>query len=264
MTNPYQAPQAPLSDQSPEPEGQGAPMVEPRILPPGQGAAWFAQAWNLFAVSPGLWMAYALILVGMGIGSGLVPYFGPFVQFLVYPFFFAGVAAGADALRRGRALSLAHLFAGLAHQTRQLLLLGAIYAAVSIAISLVVLSFFRADALQALFHAETMPAEIDPELLLMFLVAMSLNIPLLMAMWFAPILVYLHGMPATLAMRVSFIGCLRNLLPFLIYGIVALLLAFAATLPMLLGWFVLMPVLVLSAYVAYRDIYFEAGAGKVW
>ena len=44
------------------------------------------------------------------------------------------------------------------------------------------------------------------------------------------------------AMKVSFIGCLRNIVPFLIYGVVGIALAIVATIPLLLGWLVLGPV----------------------
>jgi uncharacterized membrane protein len=43
--------------------------------------------------------------------------------------------------------------------------------------------------------------------------------------------------------------------PFLIYGIIMLVLSILATIPLGLGWLVLGPVAVASVYVAYRDIY---------
>lgn len=254
--NPYQAPRTPVEDFQPEP-AQEVLLREPRLVPAGHGAAWYGQCWSLFVVSPGIWMIFAAVLIVMAIGATHVPYIGPLVQFLAYPFFFAGVAAGADAVRRGQPLSLAHLVAGLAHQTRPLLVLGAIYGVASLVISVGALMLLQGSVFQGVSPIAD-PSEISPELLLVLLLAMSVNIPLLMAMWFAPILVYLHGMPPAAAMRLSFYACARNLAAFLVYGMVAFLLAFAATVPMLLGWFVLFPVFVLSAYIAYRDLFFQA------
>ena len=59
------------------------------------------------------------------------------------------------------------------------------------------------------------------------------------------------------AVSQSFRGCLRNMIPFLVYGLVLVPLAIAASLPLMLGWFVVGPVIVASTYAAYRDIYFE-------
>jgi uncharacterized membrane protein len=48
---------------------------------------------------------------------------------------------------------------------------------------------------------------------------------------------------------------LKNILPFLVYGILYLIFAFVASIPLLLGWLVLGPVLIASVYFSYTDIY---------
>jgi uncharacterized membrane protein len=60
------------------------------------------------------------------------------------------------------------------------------------------------------------------------------------------------------AMKESFAGCLKNIMPFLIYGLVALVFAILAAIPFGLGWLLLGPVLIGSVYASYRDIYLEA------
>jgi uncharacterized membrane protein len=94
-----------------------------------------------------------------------------------------------------------------------------------------------------------------PIILLAVLLALALMLPLLMAVWFAPALVVFHDMPATTAMRMSFSGCLKNMVPFLVYGILGFFLAILATLPLAAGWLVLVPMLWGSAYAGYRDIF---------
>ena len=59
------------------------------------------------------------------------------------------------------------------------------------------------------------------------------------------------------AIAQSFRGCLRNIIPFLAYGVILLVLALVASIPLLLGWFVLTPGLIASVHAAFRDIYFE-------
>ena len=78
-----------------------------------------------------------------------------------------------------------------------------------------------------------------------------------MAYWFAPVLIVLHGMSPVEAMKTSFMGCLYNILPFLVYGVVAMVLFFIAMIPLMLGLLVLVPMLIASVYIAYRDIYLQ-------
>jgi uncharacterized membrane protein len=56
-------------------------------------------------------------------------------------------------------------------------------------------------------------------------------------------------------MKASFAGCLRNVVPFLVYGVVGVLLAIVASIPFGLGWFVLLPVTIASLYASYCDIF---------
>jgi uncharacterized membrane protein len=87
------------------------------------------------------------------------------------------------------------------------------------------------------------------------LLMMALLVPLLMTVWLAAPLVMFHEQGTFEAMKGSFMGCLKNILPFLVYGIVMFVLSIVATLPLALGWLVLGPMLVASVYTAYKDIY---------
>jgi uncharacterized membrane protein len=91
--------------------------------------------------------------------------------------------------------------------------------------------------------------------LLVLLVVALLLIPVLMAFWFAPPLVALHGQAPFDALKMSYRGCLRNMGAFLVYGLVALVLCMLAAIPMMLGFLVLGPTLVASLYVACKDIF---------
>jgi uncharacterized membrane protein len=69
--------------------------------------------------------------------------------------------------------------------------------------------------------------------------------------------VVFHGQSAAQAMKASFVACLKNIVPFLVYGVLTFLLAILASIPFGLGWLVLGPVLAGSLYAGYRDIFFE-------
>jgi uncharacterized membrane protein len=92
-------------------------------------------------------------------------------------------------------------------------------------------------------------------ILLAGLVAAAAIVPLVMAYWFAPPLVVFHNLPAVDALKQSFFGCLKNLLPFLLYGVLMLIAAALATLPLLLGWLVLLPVIFATIYTSYRGVF---------
>jgi len=79
----------------------------------------------------------------------------------------------------------------------------------------------------------------------------------MMAVWFAPLLIVFQQQGAIEAMKQSFTGCLRNIVPFLIYGVIGFVLLFVAMLPLGLGLLVVGPVLTASIYTGYRDIYLK-------
>ena len=89
--------------------------------------------------------------------------------------------------------------------------------------------------------ADAMIAGQVPWVILGGLVAVLLSIPLVMAYWFAPTLVAVNGMRAWPAMKLSFRACLWNILPFLVYGIIAILLDVSTILTLGLALFVLLP-----------------------
>ena len=85
----------------------------------------------------------------------------------------------------------------------------------------------------------------------------SLSVPVAMLLWFAPALVALNGIAPVEALKASWRGSLKNIVPFLIYGVVLFILAIVASLPFMLGWLTLGPVMAASIYTSYRDIYFQ-------
>ena len=127
--------------------------------------------------------------------------------------------------------------------------------------------FFGAAIVSSLWHLQDLQELQDPwavasvlgslglAILVGLLVFLLLYLPLVMAVWFAPALVVLRGVAPLEAMRLSFNGCLRNIVPFLLYGLLGIGLAIVATIPLLLGWLVLGPVTIASLYASYCDVY---------
>jgi hypothetical protein len=259
--NPYEAPRAEVADYLP-PESDSVSLADaPQGLPAGRGLEWIKQGWGLFTQNPGLWIGINLVLLGIILAAAMIPIVGFIAQNVLYPVLGAGMMFGCDALWRGKPLRFDHLFAGFSRNSKQLFLLGAIYCGGILAVMLIAfvptIGLVGGMAFMGNGDPDALAAVFGLPILIGLLIYLMLLMPLLMAIWFAPVLVMLNDVPAVDALRMSFFGCLKNILPFLIYGLVGLGLAILATLPLLLGWLVLMPWLVTSNYCAYREIFYR-------
>jgi uncharacterized membrane protein len=246
----------------------GAPALSPRTVDAGRGIAWWSEAWRLFTPAAGVWLLIVILLVILNMVLTLIPLIGHVIGQLLFPIFAGGLMLGCRAVDRGGPLTVGHLFAGFGTRTGPLFIVGLIYTALAVAIALVVfgllLLIFGAAIVSQLWHLQDLQdpwalAGMFGSMLLAIciglLVFLLLYLPLVMAVWFAPSLVVLRGVEPLEAMRLSFNGCLRNFVPFLIYGLVGVGLAIVATIPLLLGWLVLGPVTIASLYTSYCDIY---------
>lgn len=255
-TNPYAAPQARVLD-APEPSPDGSFEPEGQALAAGQGWQWITDAWRIFRAQPGLWIGIALALGLFYIVLGLVPYVGQLATTLITPVIGAGLLLGCKAIDEGGELTFGHILEGFKlPQAGRLLVLGA--ATLVSVILLVVVVFLVAGAGwgMAMMSGQSAPAGMGVTAVLAMLIALGLSVPIYMALWFAPALVTFHDYSPVDALKTSFFACLKNIVPFLIYGVVIMVLAVLAAIPLGLGLLVLMPVIIASVYTAYRDIFF--------
>ena len=176
-----------------------------------------------------------------------------------WPVFVAGPMMASRTIDQDGEPQFAQLFAGFKHRFGPLALLGVISLAITAIIMVVVVAITGVQVLR-LVGPDSSPELIlaaAARIVLAILLMMALLLPLVMATWFAPALIVFHELGALAAMKASFIGCLKNVLPFLLYGVIAIVAGVIASLPFGLGWLVLGPVLTASVYTSYRDIYFE-------
>jgi uncharacterized membrane protein len=89
------------------------------------------------------------------------------------------------------------------------------------------------------------------------LVLLALSVPLMMATWFAPLLIMFDRMSPYAAMRLSFFGCLSNFIPLQIYGISLIILTIISSIPYGLGFFILIPTVFASIYASYKAIFVD-------
>jgi hypothetical protein len=234
-------------------------MMGGRAVEAGRGWTWIADGFGLFKKAPGMWIALVIVLFVILVVLVFIPLLGAVATFLLMPLFLGGLMLGCRALQGGGELELGHLFAGFKEHTGNLIVLGALSIAGWIIVMLPVIAIVGAGAIFGMMRGDAAgAAAMGGSFVLAWLVAMALSIPIYMALWFAPALVVLRGLAPVAAVKESFFGCLKNVVPFLIYGIVLLVLGIVAAIPLGLGWLVLGPVAIASIYVAYRDIYGDA------
>ena len=234
-------------------------MMGGRAVDAGRGWTWIADGFGLFKKAPGMWIALVIVLVVILLVLAFIPLLGAVATFLLMPLFLGGLMLGCRALQGGGELEVGHLFAGFKEHTGNLIVLGALAIAGWVIVMLPVIAIVGAGAIFGMMRGDAAGvAAMGGSFVLAWLVAMALSIPIYMALWFAPALVVLRGLAPVAAVKESFFGCLKNIVPFLIYGIVMLVLGILAAIPLALGWLVLGPVAVASIYVAYRDIYGDA------
>jgi uncharacterized membrane protein len=255
--NPYAAPKAPVADQASRVPGSFTPGG--RTRPAGNGWRWIAEGWRFFLKAPGTWIAIVVFMLLISFAANFIPFIGPIAMMVLTPVFGGGVMLGCRALDEGGELELRHLFAGFQAPLGKLAVLGAVYLALVLAVAVVV-GVITGASLFAMFGggAAQDPAMVGgalATLALGMLVGLALMVPVAMLLWFAPALVALDQVAPADALKASWSGCMKNLVPFLIYGLALFVLAIVASLPLMLGWLALGPVMAASIYTSYRDIY---------
>jgi hypothetical protein len=234
----------------------------PRSNSAGAGVEWIGEGWRLFARAPLMWVVSLLVIFVIAILVNIIPFIGQLAFQVLQPVFAAGYMVACRSLETGEGFEIEHLFAGFRRNLANLIIVGLIFLAGWIVLLLVFAAFAGFGIVMAFMTGnadDVMPAVLASgmSMLLGLLVMLFLMIPLLMAYWFAPALVMLHDMAPVAAMKESFRGCIRNLLPFLIYGFIMLVLCVIAVIPFGLGMLVWFPVAIASTYAAYRTIYTE-------
>ena len=250
------------------------PAPPPRLLPAGEGAAWWGESWRIFCAAPLPWIGMFVVFVVISIALSFVPVIGHAIYVIVTPVFAGGVMLGCHALARGAPLTVGHLFEGFRGPRLQpLLVLGLLSLAVMFAVAVFaagtiflalgaaglgeivrILNTADVATIDYLALAQAVTAA-GPAILLVCLIAITIAFLVAMAYWFAPALVALNGEPPFTALAKSFAASWRNVGAFLLYGLIYIGLAIAASIPLGLGWLVLGPMLAGSCFAGWRTIF---------
>lgn len=230
----------------------------------GQGWQWIVEGFRIFRKQPLTWITLIVVMVLIWLASVMVPMIGPLAISLLSPVFLAGLMIACRDTDQDAEPRVGQLFAAFRTHAAPLVTVGGIYLVGNIVAIGITFGVAGGSALPTLLS----PAAGDIEavkaalrgLALGLAVGMTVFLPVLMAVWFAPLLIVFHNMPPAAAMKLSLAACWQNTLPFLVYGVAALALWILASIPLMLGLIVLLPVLMCSIYASYKDIFPAAAA----
>lgn len=262
--NPYRPPSAVVADVR-DPAAAQVFATPGATVDAGRGAGWIGEGWALFKAAPALWIVAMLILFGLQFALGLIPLLGNLAAVLLGPLFMAGVLAFGHGVARDGQADLGALFIGFREKTGALVMVGVLYFLVFLGLVVVFLGAAFLMVGGASVFAATAPEELMSSILsgggligmlLLVLAFFALGVLLAAAYWFAPGLVLYTDLGTWPAMKESFTACLRNWLPFLVYGILAFLVLLGGMVIFFVGMFLLsLPVLMASYYASFRDIF---------
>jgi uncharacterized membrane protein len=258
-TNPYEAPKAQVAD-IPEHATEGNFVAAGRSRPAGNGWKWISSARALTKQRQLLWIGMFIVfgLIAGAIAS--IPKFGSLALYFVMPVLFGGVMLTSDKVYRGDEISFGDLFSGFRSHFAKLAGVGLATLLMYVAVFAVIAAIFGTAAallLSGFEHPQAGDAMFAIGIIIAALVMLGLSVPIYMAVWFSYALVTINNLSVVQALKTSFLGCAKNVVPFLVYSLIMLFLGLAATLPFFLGWLILGPILFASFYTGYRDIFYE-------
>ncbi len=225
----------------------------------GQGASWFSCGWNLFKQDFGTWFIMFLILIGLSIVLSFIPFIGSLTLMIISPALMAGFMYAAAEMDNGNKIEIGYLFQGFKDKERmnKLLILGGIYLLAQLVVMFLAVTLIGGSAMMTASQA----GNVDPAammtsgMVISMLLVFLLVLAVLLGFVYATPLVMLDNMSPVESIKASYSACLKNILPLLIFGLVYLLLAIVAAIPIFLGFLILIPVSLLAMYCSYKSIF---------
>lgn len=244
-------------------------QTEPNKVSAGRGIAWLTEGWALLMKEPVVFAVMSLISIVVIFVLNLIPLLGSLATALLWPVMTAGFFLAFKHAKEQQSVTANDLFEPFKSPS-SLVGVGGMYVALSLALMLVMIlvAYLSIGSISDLANGHINMNRMGAGLVIMSLISIPAFLALAMAFVFAPILVHQHQVPVIDALKQSFFGSLRNILPFVLFFIVLTLcffvLAILTAIP-LIGWLIAVVIAVLylplfcgALFCAYRDIFLTA------
>lgn len=243
---------------------------ESREVDPGACFDWLRQGWVMFIEHPAIWLGCStimllsllltmlvmtpvfVILVGAMYGALL----GQAVMSVLLPIFAAGLLSVCKVQSSGEGSpTIPLVLSGFRERLVPLLIVGILFSIATFGLASIAFMIVSGDLLGDVVTGRVGGVAIAiGTVMLASVLVFLLSLPVIMATWFAPALIYLNGMSPLAAMRASFGAGAKNWLTVGVFGSL-LMIALFALLPMLLGMVIFLPIFSGAVYASYRDIF---------
>ncbi|MBD2796937.1 hypothetical protein ID856_10370 [Xenorhabdus sp. 18] len=227
----------------------------------GAGAAteWIGNAWKMFKAKPMKWILFTLIYCVILIALELIPIVS-IVTSLFSPVFIAGFMAASEKQRTTGDFEIELLFHGFKNKLGSLVAVGGLVIGIYILGVIAAMILGGASLIPLILAGENS----DPMLLMSSL--SGLTLPLLVISifgivavafsWFAPALIIIHDLKFGEAVSMSLSAVRKNLFGGFLFFLLMGILFFISVIPLGLGLFIMLPVVMVTYYTTYRSIFY--------
>jgi hypothetical protein len=232
----------------------------------GHGVEWWSTSWRwLFHQgATAVWIVMCLIAMVIFGLLHVVPLFGTIAGQIGLFVFSGGLMMAARKTDEGTTPTVGDLFAGFGPSLGPLVIGGALLVVASLLVAGAASVAGMGAVVGAVFGGLAgnlaLLAGLGATSLLVALIALLLFVPIGMAAWLAPALIVFRKQPPVEALKASLAACWANLGALTVYGLMWIAFAIVASIPAMLGWLVLAPLMALSTYAAYKDLFESADA----
>lgn len=240
--------------------------MEPRRVSGSRGAEWVRAGWQVFTTSPGMWVVFTVVWALIFLVFQIVPMVGPLLFQLISPALAGGWLLAARNTRSGEGFDVGVLFQPLVDPGSRgpMLVLGILLIGINLLIMLVIggLVASTMHGMGGMGGDGGQAGMGQPGMLLPAMLGMLVMVIVLALFYFAIPLALFARLAPTTALAEGIRGLVRNLPAVLVLGAIALALAIAATVPLLLGWLVLVPVMAGAWYTSYQEVFPTADSNE--
>ncbi len=247
-------------------------LTEARKCEAGRGITWLTSAFGIFKDNFLLWIGMSLAFWVIFIILGMIPLVSLVINLIIFHFI-AGFMLVCAEQEEGYQPEFMTMFSAFQSHFKELIILALMYFVLSI-VAFIPAMITLFIALFGAIGAGAMSTE-NPDIsallgsgsllmiMLGILISLAVFIPVFMSIYLAPPLIVLNNVQPLEAMKMSFKGCLRNMIPFLLLGLVMMvILPTVVIFTFGLGLLVVAPVMMITYYTCYRDIWTERMIGE--